>query len=377
VCDKGHLHPAKTAVPDGCTAVGILGKVTETGCGLILALKDATAQTWDTINGWTSTIDFAGTKLQVLPDDAARGANLTSYTMLGATAVSDWAVAQMSDYKAIFTNLGSTQSDSFGTTYDGNVNAYITTGVGGAALDGSYWSATGEDGGNVWAFNHIFWGSSVKSDSYSVRPVLGFGGEVTPLSVATTSDVGKVVCAAGHLHPAKTAVPSGCTAVGILGKVTETGHGLILALQNASSQQWTTINGWTSVTTYDNTKLRLLPDDTARGSLTSYTTLGTTVVSNWCVAQKSDYAAICTNLGSTTGDGDGTTYDDNVNAYITTGVGGTALDYVYWYWSATEYNDERGWVLKSNYWDDRPKDNWFRVRPVLAFYPFNHLPIYY
>jgi hypothetical protein len=137
--------------------------------------------------------------------------------------------------------------------------------------------------------------------------VLGFGA-AKPLSAATAEDVGKVVCAAGHLHPAKTALPTGSTAVGILGKVTETGHGLILALQDATSQQWSTINGWTSVTTYDNTKLRLLPDDTARGSLTSYTTLGSTMVSNWCVAQKSDYEAIFTNLGSTTGN-TGKTFD--------------------------------------------------------------------
>ena len=197
------------------------------------------------------------------------------------------------------------------------------------------------------------------------------------LSAATAEDIGKVVCAAGHLHEAKTAVPAICTAVGILGKVTETGHGLILALQDATSQNWNTINGWTSVTTYAGTTLKVLPDDAARGAnLTSYTALGTTAVSNWAVAQKSDYEAIFQNLGSTIND-DGYTYDGNVNAYITTGVGGTALDYIYWYWSATEYNDERGWVLKSNYWDDRPKDNWFRVRPVLAFYPFNHLPIYY
>ena len=319
---------------------------------------------------------YAGTTLKVLPNDAARGANLTSYTALGTTAVSNWAVAQKSDYEAIFTNLGSTAGNSEGTTYDGNANAYITTGVGGAAISGSCWSATEYDGDNVWAFNPVWWGYSEKTLSLSVRPVLGFGA-AKPLSAATAEDVGKVVCAAGHLHPAKTALPTGGTAVGILGKVTETGHGLILALQDAPAQQWSTINGWTSVTTYDNTKLRLLPDDAARGSLTSYTTLGSTAVSNWCVAQKSDYAAICTNLGSTTGDKDGKTYDGNVNAYITTGVGGTALDYIYWYWSATEYNDERGWVLKSNYWDDRPKDNWFRVRPVLAFYPFNHLPIYY
>ena len=376
VCAAGHLHDAKTAVPAGCTAVGILGKVTETGIGLILALKDATAQTGNTINGWTSVTTYAGTTLKVLPNDAARGANLTSYTALGTTAVSNWAVAQKSDYEAIFTNLGSTAGNSEGTTYDGNANAYITTGVGGAAISGSCWSATEYDGDNVWAFNPVWWGYSEKTLSLSVRPVLGFGA-AKPLSAATAEDVGKVVCAAGHLHPAKTALPTGGTAVGILGKVTETGHGLILALQDAPAQQWSTINGWTSVTTYDNTKLRLLPDDAARGSLTSYTTLGSTAVSNWCVAQKSDYAAICTNLGSTTGDKDGKTYDGNVNAYITTGVGGTALDYIYWYWSATEYNDERGWVLKSNYWDDRPKDNWFRVRPVLAFYPFNHLPIYY
>ncbi len=376
VCAAGHLHDARTAVPAGCTAVGILGKVTETGIGLILALKDATAQTGNTINGWTSETSYAGTTLKLLPNDAARG-SLTSYTALGTTAVSNWAVAQKSDYEAIFTNLGSTTGNSEGKTYDANVNAYITTGIGGAAISGSCWSATEYDGGNEWAFNSVWWGYSEKTTSLSVRPVLGFGA-AKPLSAATAEDIGKVVCAAGHLHPAKTALPTGGTAVGILGKVTETGHGLILALQDASSQQWSTINGWTSVTTYDNTKLRLLPDDAARGAnLTSYTTLGTTVVSNWCVAQKSDYAAICTNLGSTTGDKDGKTYDGNVNAYITTGVGGTALDYIYWYWSATEYNDERGWVLKSNYWDDRPKDNWFRVRPVLAFYPFNHLPIYY
>ena len=141
------------------------------------------------------------------------------------------------------------------------------------------------------------------------------------LSAATTSDYGKVVCAAGHLHDAKTAVPAGCTAVGILGKVT--GHGLILALQDAASQTWNTINGWTSVTAYAGTTLKQLPAGALGDNLTSYTALGSTAVSDWCVAQKSDYEEIFTNLGSTTGDSDGKTYDANVNAYITTGVGGT------------------------------------------------------
>ena len=170
VCAAGHLHDAKTAVPDGCTAVGILGKVTETGHGLILALQDATAQTWNTIDGWTSVTTYAGTTLKVLPDDA-RGTNLTSYTALGETAVSNWAVAQKSDYQAIFQNLGSTIYDK---VYDDNVNAYIT-GVGGTAIDGSYLSATPfQTSEFVEFFYSVEWGYQFKTASLSVRPVLGF-----------------------------------------------------------------------------------------------------------------------------------------------------------------------------------------------------------
>ena len=185
------------------------------------------------------------------------------------------------------------------------------------------------------------------------------------LSAATTSDYGMVVCAAGHLHTAKTAVPDGCTAVGILGKVTETGHGLILALQDATQQNWNTINGWTSETNYAGTTLKLLPDDAARGTnLTSYTTLGETTVSNWAVGQKSDYEAIFTNLGSTT-DNNGKTYDDKVKAYITTGVGGTAIsDFC---WSATEREGNKAWRFISGIWEKFSKLSSNSVRPVLAF----------
>ena len=172
VCAAGHLHDAKTAVPDGCTAVGILGKVTETGHGLILALQDATSQTWNTIDGWTSA-SYAGTTLKVLPD-AARGTNLTSYTTLGGTAVSNWAVAQKDDYVAIFTNLGSTTGDTDGKTFDDNVNAYITTGVGGTAISGDYWSATELAEGYAWNFYGEFWNYRLMTYSYSVRPVIAF-----------------------------------------------------------------------------------------------------------------------------------------------------------------------------------------------------------
>ncbi len=192
------------------------------------------------------------------------------------------------------------------------------------------------------------------------------GPTYTLLSAATAEDVGKVVCADGHLHDAKTAVPAGCTAVGILGKVTETGHGLILALQDATSQTWNTINGWTSVTTYAGTTLKQLPDDGARGAnLTSYTTLGSTTVSNWCMAQKSDYEAIFTNLGSTAGNEGGTSFDANVNAYITTGVGGTAMSG--YYWSASLDEEGWGWSFWNPFWNGGNKGNPRSLRPVLGF----------
>ena len=203
----------------------------------------------------------------------------------------------------------------------------------------------------------------------SVKAKKKAGGLTYPiaLSAVTSHYIGSVITSDGNVYPAKTAVPAGKTAVGILGKVTETGHGLILALQNATSQKWNTINGWESVTTYAGTTLKLLPDDAARGSLPSYTTLGSTTVSNWCVAQKSDYEAIFTNLDSATGDDDGNTYDAYVNAYITTGVGGTAISG--WNWSATDHVTETdtGWTFESDSWKWQWKNNTNILRPVLGF----------
>ena len=365
VCDKGHLHPAKTAVPDGCTAVGILGKVSWTGHGLILALEETEEWPGTTIFSWSWPIEnYAGVVLKVVPDKA-RGP-LTNYTKLGETPVSNWGVAMKDVYEAIFTNLGSTTEDRNGKLYDSNVNAYLTTGVGGKELTGTYWSIYKSTNYSSWVFSDKSWDVSDIRRWFKVRPVLGFDGEAAPLSAATTSDVGRVVCTAGHMHDAKTAVPAGCTAVGILGKVTETGHGLILALQDATAQTGNTINGWTSVTTYAGTTLKQLPDDAARGAnLTSYTTLGETAVSNWAVAQKSDYEVIFTNLGSTTGNSEGTTYDDKVNAYITTGVGGAAISGSCW--SATEYDGGNVWAFNHIWWGYSKKTESLSVRPVLGF----------
>ena len=275
-----------------------------------------------------------------------------------------WKVASKDEWSNMITAAG-----SYSALRDG------FSSVGGTNMQSNYyWTSTEWDSNGAWSYNFSdgYWASDPMDFENCVRACLAFtveqgGAAYTLLSAATTSDYGKVVCAAGHLHDAKTAVPSGCTAVGILGKVTETGHGLILALQNATEQEWETIDGWTSVTTYAGTTLKVLPDDDARGSLTSYTKLGETAVSNWAVAQKSDYEAIFENLGSTQSDGfNGTTYDDNVNDFITTGVGGLAI--LGFYWSATEESDfNQSWNFYNYCWTINGKSTTYNVRPVLGF----------
>ena len=322
VCAAGHLHDAKTAVPAGCTAVGILGKVTETGHGLILALKDATAQTWNTINGWTSVNTYAGTTLKVLPDDAARGANLTSYTALGTTAASNWAVAQKSDYEAIFTNLGSMKSDTYGTTYDDNVNAYITTGVGGTELSSGYFSATEHiEGWNAaWAFTSYYWQSKTKTVSSSVRPVLGFGGDAAPAytmaASATASDKDKLICTDGHIHAY--GADAACTKnrvakiiyVGTTGDATYS-HGLALALADEVSMM-----NW----------------ETAKTACSNKNTSTPVTDATWLLASKEQWDYM---IGEDGADG----YDNLRDGFNS--VGGTNLEQVPpYYWSSTEDNDD-------------------------------------
>ena len=315
--------------------------------------------------------------LVLLPDDwstdyyslnKVNDATGTAYTDNDISST-DW-TSKLEAHGAVFLPAGGYRGGTDGAT------------VSDAGVQGTYWSSTSSANQSAGCFffrSAVFWGNTsnfARNRGCSVRLVREVAtsdaapaeATYTLLSAATTEDVGKVVCAAGHLHDAKTAVPTGCTAVGILGKVTETGQGLILALQNASAQNWNTVNGWASVTAYAGTTLKVLPNDAARGTnLTSYTTLGETTVSNWAVAKKSDYEAIFTNLGSTTSDSDGTTYDDNVNAFITTGVGGTAISGENW--SATEFPDEDNyaWLFGSEFWVADSEAYSYSVRPVLGF----------
>ncbi|MBR3317809.1 MAG: hypothetical protein IKG21_08370 [Atopobiaceae bacterium] len=76
-------------------------------------------------------------------------------------------------------SLGSEQSDQDGTTYDDNVNAYLTVGVGGTAMHDENWSATHrpyEQSSDTWGWCCVgdAWTYAQDYQIYNVRPVLGF-----------------------------------------------------------------------------------------------------------------------------------------------------------------------------------------------------------
>ena len=163
-----------TSTADAIGVIGELYKNGNEGGGLILALKDATSQTWATINGWTS-VSKAGKTVKLLPNNSARG-SLTSYTLLGSVSVSNWAVAEVSDYSEMFRALGTPTSCTYGYVYDSKVNARLTACSGGTGLSDKYWSATlgnATEGYGVW-FNNSTWGQYYSNQSYKVRPVIAF-----------------------------------------------------------------------------------------------------------------------------------------------------------------------------------------------------------
>ena len=159
VCNNGHLHPAKTEVGD-CTAVAVFGYISGSD-RYAIALQDASSTaTWNAITSSGSNADtncaVPGTWTVAKPN----GAN--------------WYVATQPIYSDIFQNLGSTTSENGGYSYDGTSNAFITEGVGGTALSGTYWTTTLYGGmfGRTFDANGLY--QANKGFSNNVRPVLKF-----------------------------------------------------------------------------------------------------------------------------------------------------------------------------------------------------------
>ena len=215
----------------------------------------------------------------------------------------------------------------------------------------------------------------VSSKTYAAGQIYPLGLRMSinyrTINNATAGDIGKVVCASGHIHPAKTAVPTSCAAIGIVGMITSQGHGFLLALRNANEQDWNTINAWENLN-YLGVSLKIVPDSEL-GGLSQFSSLPkiyfpsiNTSFSNWCVASRDDYGEILINLGSEVGDryyNKG--YDDNVNAYITTGVGGESLYRSYW--TTTDWGSQDAVLFNASGMVQFSKIYSTNIRPVIGF----------
>ena len=215
----------------------------------------------------------------------------------------------------------------------------------------------------------------VSSKTYAAGQIYPLGLRMSinyrTINNATAGDIGKVVCASGHIHPAKTAVPTSCAAIGIVGMITSQGHGFLLALRNANEQDWNTINAWEDLN-YLGVSLKIVPDSEL-GGLSQFSSLPkiyfpsiNTSFSNWCVASRDDYGEILINLGSEVGDryyNKG--YDDNVNAYITTGVGGESLYRSYW--TTTDWGSQDAVLFNASGMVQFSKIYSTNIRPVIGF----------
>ena len=178
------------------------------------------------------------------------------------------------------------------------------------------------------------------------------------LSAVNSGHVGYAVGLNGRVYETLEALNTdNTTCVGVLAYSGSTGHGLIMALQNAASQTWGTINGWSTSSDFGGKSGKLLPDDTARSPLASYSTLGSMGVSNWIVLSEADYKLCFQAMGSAY------TYNNTSNGLITA-AGGSALGGIYWstsnYGNGERYFDSSGWSTFGN-------GGSRSVRPVLAF----------
>ena len=181
VCSAGHLHDAGSQLPEGCTIVGIMAKVNADGHGLILGnLEGRLEDAYGTIDLFYQTVNYGGTTLKRLPGYMLE--NLPNCATLGNIPTSNWCVASMDDYKAMFVNLGSQSAEQ---SYDNNVNATITAAGGIAITDGSeyqewgFWCTSKHDDLHGWFFKKNSWSYADWEENNTIYsryllPVLAF-----------------------------------------------------------------------------------------------------------------------------------------------------------------------------------------------------------
>ena len=319
--------------------------------GVTLAPTEATLTL-----GETETVTLIPT---VLPGDA------TDKSVTWSS--SNEAVATVAD--GVVTAVGAGEATITVTTTDGAKTATCAVTV--AAPAASTYTVTLKDGtedATSWTIapaeattTGVAAGTEVKA-TYggvkkvkSVKAVKKAAPSYTMAAAATTSDKGKLICTAGHIHVY--GEDAACTAgrvakiiyVGPTGHATYN-HGLALALEDMST-----------LLTWDNSGANN-DGKTAAEWCSAWNTSKPVTDAEWLLASKDQWNYM---LG-TNGAGSSTTLLDGF-----TSVGGSNLESQD-YWSSTEYesNTDEAWMFNFGYdwWYDTPKNRVYPlVRACLAF----------
>jgi hypothetical protein len=273
----------------------------------------------------------------------------------------------LSPHNAIlnFTITGLTASTSVNVSLTSM--AYIITGTVTTDASGKATFAAGIMGGlNLQPFSLTVGGKNItivssdkdvaKGKIYNITRAAAPAPSYTMAAAATTSDKGKLICTAGHIHVY--GEDAACTAgrvakiiyVGPTGHATYN-HGLALALEDMST-----------LLTWDNSGANN-DGKTAAEWCSAWNTSKPVTDAEWLLASKDQWNYM---LG-TNGAGSSTTLLDGF-----TSVGGSNLESQD-YWSSTEYesNTDEAWMFNFGYdsWYDYPKAEtaYPLVRACLAF----------
>jgi hypothetical protein len=321
------LDGAKTFTADKQYVMNIALNATAVAAGSV------TLTDWETASG-TVTVNAGGGGLEL--QTSSSGSN--GYVMFGTVSAQPWTGSEIRPKPTVQTKINGTtitlvEGTDFDFSYANNINAGAST----ATL-----TVTGKG---------MFSGSV--SQNFSIVSFV-------ELSAVTESHVGKPVGANGRVYgDLSQLTAASTTCVGVLAYSGSTGHGYIIALQNSANANCSTVNGYTaysgSIASASGSKL--VPSGSYNG-LSSYTTLGSTAVSNWVVLTKDQYTNMWNQFGGATKG----TYNSTSNGYITA-AGGAALSSKFY--SCTPYSPGYGWGYNSNGWDSTGGE--YGVRPVLAF----------
>ncbi|MBQ4386840.1 MAG: fimbrillin family protein, partial [Prevotella sp.] len=329
--------------------------VTHTGNSTVTYAIGSTNTCGATISGNTVTFTKAGS-VQVTAtvadtDQYTYATKTASYTLTVNRATGSVVLSSTSGSVTAGQNATITVSSSHGGTLTAAATSGSTTRVGTISGPSSNTFTVPTNGTSGTSVTITV--TCAQTDTYAQATAtytLTINSQYTLLSAAASSHIGQVVCSAGHVHASVSAIESGASAQAMICYISSTGHGLAIALADASSScTWN--NASSTVTSWAN----------------SHSVSGGT----WRLPSADDWKYMFQGCGggtytSTLSDGMSYSYGNfrtKLNALGSYDVQSNN------YWSSTEYDSGNAWryYFGSSMFAWNAKSNRGYVRAVLAF----------